>query len=236
MKMNPMHFFSLFILLFAIADIILIYFLYTQGNRSSVTFSLLGLLAVFLFYLAYVLSFGISISEKKLKKIEQSKNHLSYNSQDFTIDSPLTETKKVISWASVEAVFLNNRPPLEGEYHNFEYVVVLNSEPILKKYKNQSWYNVAFSGDEKIKKKLPIIYIRDDSNTGFNNFKEALKKNLTVDEDKLDIALKLKFGNKINESSDSITTMAFYKIFDKNNPFEDEALAKFRKESKNQKT
>lgn len=244
MKLNPMVFFNLFLLLFALADIFLIYFLYSQGNRNYLVLGGMALVALFLFFIMYSLNFGISLSEKKVDEVEKDKNHLSYTTSEFIIDHPLTQRKEIVKWKTVEAVFLNNRPPLEGEYHNFEYAIVLNSNPIEEKYQNQSWYNKLFPDSNKNENKLPIIYIRDDSNADFYSFKDALAKNLNINENYLSQVLDMKFGNKTEtiKTGDTfiekpvneiLKTVGFYTIFDRGNSFEDTALKKFREESEN---
>ncbi|WP_278011744.1 hypothetical protein [Flavobacterium gyeonganense] len=136
-----------------------------------------------------------------------------------------------------------NKPPLDGEYHNFEYLIISNSEPIVIKYDVQSWYNKISILPKPKKKGLPIIKINDYSNIDFYTFNEAINKYLVKVNPETSSYLKLKFGNKIqNIKSENTTkknideqlkTFGFYKIFDRENNLNDYNLNTFRKETDN---
>lgn len=189
----------------------------------------------------YAINFGISISEKTAKRINDSKEKIHYTEEKITIDVPVSEEKIVVFWTDIEAIFLLNKPPLDGEYHNFEYLIILNSKPIVIKYDVQSWYNKIFFLPEPKKKSLPIIKINDYSNIDFYTFNEAINKYLAKVNPETHSYLKLKFGNKVQNIKsgnttkkvidDPLKTFGFCKIFDRENNLNDYNLNTFRKEA-----
>nr|WP_294931372.1 hypothetical protein [uncultured Flavobacterium sp.] len=242
MKINPIIIFNFFLFLFFAGGLWLDYFLFKIKIGYLPIIIMSGILIIIL-YIMYAVNFGISISEKTAKKIDDSKERLNYTEEKITIDIPILEEKTVVFWKHIEAIFLLNKLPLDGEYHNFEYLIISNSEPIVIKYDVQSWYNKISILPKPKKKGLPIIKINDYSNIDFYTFNEAINKYLVKANPETSSYLKLKFGNKIqNIKSENTTTkiidqqlktFGFYKIFDRENNLNDYNLNTFRKETDN---
>lgn len=237
-----MHLFSIFLFLLIGIGIWLIYFLVNLEVGSFGIIALV-LIVIVLAFLLYSINFGISVSKKTTKKINDTKKRLAYTESKVIIDVPILEKKTELFWNTIEAIFLLNKPPLDGEYHNFEYTIILNSEPITVPYDVQSWYNKVSILPKPKKKGLPIIKINDDSNSDFHTFNEAIHKYLkNINEDSSNY-LKLKFGNKIENIKTTtktkmvlekpIKTFGFYVIFDRGNDLNDERLHRFRQETAN---
>jgi hypothetical protein len=241
-NINPIHIFSIFLLLFIGIGIWLIYFLINL-KISYFGIIALGLVVIALSFLLYSINFGISVSKKTTEKVNDTKKRLAYTESKVIIDVPILEKKIELFWNTIEAIFLLNKPPLDGEYHNFEYTIVLNSEPTTVPYDVQSWYNKISILPKPKKKGLPIIKINDDSNSDFHTFNEAVHKYLrNVNEDSTEY-LKLKFGNEVENIKTKtetkmvldkpIKTIGFYAIFDRGNDLNDERLHTFRQETAN---
>jgi hypothetical protein len=242
MKINPMIIFNLFLFLFFAGGLWLDYFLF-KIKIGYLPIIIVSAIIIIILYLMYTINFGISISEKTANKIDNSKEKLDYTEEKITIDVPILEEKIVVFWKHIEAIFLLNKPPLDGEYHNFEYLIISNSEPTVIKYDVQSWYNKISILPKPQKKGLPIIKINDYSNIDFHTFNEAINKYLTKVNPETSSYLKLKFGNETqNIKSENTTTkilgtqlktLGFYKIFDRRNNLNDDNLNTFRKETDN---
>ncbi|WP_161794136.1 hypothetical protein [Flavobacterium sp. 316] len=192
-------------------------------------------------FIIYTINFGIPTSDKIINKIESNKESLSYSKEYFIINIPILEKKLKINWESIEAIFLLNKPPLDGEYHNFEYIIIMNKDPEIMMYNNQKWYNrynLLSVFPKSNKKKLPCVKINDYSNKNFNTFKDAIDKYLVKTKDYLN----LKFGNETKEVisgnikivtlKSPIKTFGFYKVFDLGNDLKDEKLIEYRNEVK----
>lgn len=242
MKINPIIIFNFFLFSFFAGGLWLDYFLFKIKIGYLPIIIISGILIIIL-YIMYTINFGIPMSDKTGKKIEEKKRRLAYTEKTITIDIPILEKKVIIYWDNIEAIFLLNKPPLDGEYHNFEYSIILNSEPNTVKYNIQSWYNRISLFPEPKRKGLPIIRINDDNNIDFHTFNEAINKYLVKVNLETSSYLKLKFGNKIqNIKSENTTkkiideqlkTFGFYKIFDRENNLNDYNLNTFRKETDN---
>lgn len=238
-NVSPIVIFSGFLTLFLLGDVLLIFFL-AKINKLNLTAAIvLGLIALLLGYIIYKIHFGSAVSKQQ----ELAKDRLSYTEQYLILDHVLLQEKETIQWGSVEAVFLSNSPPLEGEYHNFEYLFILNTKPSIARYKDQSWYNKMSFLPQSKSKKYPIIRINDHRNKDFFLLKDAINTHLAKN-DTLDYYLGLKFGNEVKTerighvaktySEKPLKTLGFYKIFDRNNQLDDETLIRLRKEAQNQ--
>lgn len=230
----PIIFITAFLLLFLFGDLLLIYFLIKINKISVIGVIVLSCLALLLGYIAYSLNFGILVSTKQLGIL---KDQLSYSDQGFILYHSLLEYNEIVPWESVEAIFLSNRIPLEGEYHNFEYLIFLNTAPTINKSSHQSWFNRILPLP-KVKKGM--IQIDDHRNIDFYKFKEAISKHL-VKNNKLEYYLGLKFGNETHKSSTdkssteaslvTLKSFGFYKIFDRGSNLGNEMLTRCRQDS-----
>jgi hypothetical protein len=243
-KINPLIFFNLLILIFIAVGIGLVWFL-IKIDIGFIGITCVSVITLFLICILYTLNYGIPASDKAVQRIEDRKRKLVFTEAELIIKIPILEIVQVIKWTTIEAVFLLNKPPLDGEYHNFEYTLILNSDPEVVKYETQSWYNRINIFPNLKRKGLPRIRINDDSNSDFYTFHEAINQYLlTGDKDTVNI-LNLKFGNEVHYEksgnttkatiSKPIKTMGFYKIFDRSNNLNDETLNRFREETKNSK-
>ncbi len=175
------------------------------------------------------------------KDYKGTKKYCEYNNEGFTIVDLLLEKNTFISWISVEAIFLSNDPPGDGEYHNFEYSIILNKEPINTKFENQKWYNKIFKFSKTKNNQLPLIRINDYWHKDFKTFAPAIENYLRNINSYTNEYLENKFGNKvITENKNGVTyfksekplkQFGFYKIFDRNNNLNDRILKQFREDS-----
>ena len=139
-KINPLIIFNLIISLFIALGLFLIYF-FIEIKINHIGIILVSTIILILAFIIYTINFGIPTSNKVINEIESNKKSLSYSNEHFTINIPILEKKLKIYWDSIEAIFLLNKPPLDGEYHNFEYIIILNKEPEIILYSNQKLFN-----------------------------------------------------------------------------------------------
>lgn len=245
-KITPLLIFNVLIFVFICLGLFLIYF-FIQIKMSWVGFVSLIVLVLFLGFVMYCTNFGIPTSNKINSKIGEQKESLAYTNENIIINTPILEKKTLIYWKSIECIFLLNKPPLDGEYHNFEYIIILNSEPETIKYEFRKWYNkltIFHSSSKSKRNQLPIIKINDYSNRDFNTFKDAVNKYL-LNENEISVDyFKLKFGNKVEENKkdntkitrmkNPIKTIGFYEIFDRGTDLNDEKVIEYREQVKKQ--
>ena len=239
-KINPICIFNILLFLFVFGGFILIYFL-IKFDVGLIGIICVSLITLFLSFLIYTINFGIPSSNIINQNIQNRKKKLSFTDTEINIFNPTLEKKIIISWKSIEAIFLLNKIPLDGEYHNFEYSIILNSEPTEVKYEIQNWFNKITIFPKLKRKGLPIIRINDESNLDFHTFYEAINKYLPNINNDTENYLNLKFGNEIkftksgnstkSNISNPIKTVGFYKIYDKGNKLNDENLNRFREET-----
>lgn len=241
-KINPVIFFNLLISLFIALGLFLIYF-FIQIKISYISIIIVSAVVLILLFVIYTINFGIPTSNKIINKIKLNKKSLSYSKENFIINIPILEKKLKIYWKSIEAIFLLNKPPLDGEYHNFEYIIIMNKEPEIIMYNNQKWYNrfnLLSIFPKSKQKKLPCVKINDYSNKDFNTFNDAVDKYL-MNKNTKDYLIQ-KFGNQINEEKlknikittlkNPIKTIGFHEIFDLGNDLKDEKIIEYRNEVK----
>lgn len=218
------------------------YFMYVQYIQNVMPW-VFSISMFLIFALFFVDSFYEINQGQSLDEINKYKRRLYYGDQYFTVDYPYLEQKEIIYWSSIEAIFLSNSPPLDGEYHNFEYSIFLNSTPHVVKYEVQNWFNRLSIFPTPKMKVLPILKIRDDDNRDFHTFDAAIHKYLTeVNRDSTKY-LTLKFGNEMHivKSEDttkgqlhgSIKSLGFYSIYDRNSSLADPTLLRYRQEAQN---
>jgi hypothetical protein len=243
-KINPLLIFNVLIFMFICLGLFLIYF-FVHIKMNSIGFISVIAIVLFLVFIMYSINFGIPTSDKTNKKIEEQKKSLVYTNDKIIINNPVLERKTIIYWNCIEAIFLLNKPPLDGEYHNFEYIIILNREPENIKYVFQKWYNKFFPFNFSSKlngKNLTVIKINDHNNKDFNTFKDAVNKYLlNMNESSVDY-FKLSFGNKVEENKlgntkrmrmeKPIKTIGFYEIFDLGNDLQDEKVIEYREQVK----
>lgn len=183
-------------------------------------------MAVFIFVLiSSFMSTGKFQTEEEANKY---KGKILYNNEAFTI---VTYSKDfVVNWNTIEAIFFINTPPLDGEYHNKEYRIFLNKEPVIINKKPLKWYDKILP--EPKKQEYPMIKIDDYYNIDFNTFYPSMEKLLTNEKMPSNL-LNGKFGNQVEYRKKENTiigipydklliTTGFYKIFDKGSPSNEE--------------
>lgn len=208
--------------------------LYAHVESIGIWILIISLLLFFLIFFAD--AFVYLGKAQTWEEYAKYKDKLTYNENEFIIDNVQLEYKEIITWKSVEAIYLFSSPPSDGEYHNYEYSIVLNKLPEKIIYKKRTEYkkHIELLLPEKGKKELPIIRINDFRNLNFNSFENATKKNLT--NTNLEINYDLKFGNKLHSNTttplnqQSLKSFGFYQIFDRGNNLNDKNLDRFRKE------
>ena len=217
----------LFVVIFFLAFIFLI-----KIEKYAAAFVLFMVLII-LFLLLYALNKGVPISDKFYK----SRRRISHNDSFFTLH--LSSCDLIIKWDEVEAIFMANFPPTEGDNHTMEYRLILNKEPLeIRKDKN-TWLDNFLSFP---KEKYPLVII-DNYNycsTDFYNFHILVKKYLIRGKNiEIDISPKRFFGNKVEiiKNKDSIMMTPSGKIsvegiqlvFDRGNDIKDKRLLEYRK-------
>ncbi|WP_404981472.1 hypothetical protein [Capnocytophaga granulosa] len=193
----------------------------------------LFMVLIILFLLLYALNKGVPISDKFYK----SRRRISHNDSFFTLH--LSSCDLIIKWDEVEAIFMANFPPTEGDNHTMEYRLILNKEPLeIRKDKN-TWLDNFLSFP---KEKYPLVII-DNYNycsTDFYNFHILVKKYLIREKNiETDISPKRFFGNKVEiiKNKDSIIMTPSGKVrvegiqlvFDRGNDIKDKRLLEYRK-------
>jgi len=217
----------LFVLIFFLVFIFLI-----KIEKYAAAF-ILFIILIILFLLLYTLNKGVPISDKFYK----SRRRISYNDSFFTLH--LSSYDLIIKWDEVEAIFMANFPPSEGDNHTMEYRLILNKEPLeIRKDKN-TWLDnfLSFS-----KEKYPLVII-DNYNycsSDFYNFHILVKKYLIGEKNiEIDISPKRFFGNKVEimKNKDSIIMTPsgkirierFQLVFDRGNDIKDKRFLEYRK-------
>ena len=217
----------LFVVIFFLAFIFLI-----KIEKYAAAFVLFMVLII-LFLLLYALNKGVPISDKFYK----SRRRISHNDSFFTLH--LSSCDLIIKWDEVEAIFMANFPPTEGDNHTMEYRLILNKEPLeIRKDKN-TWLDNFLSFP---KEKYPLVII-DNYNycsTDFYNFHILVKKYLIRGKNiEIDIFPKRFFGNKVEIIKNKDSTMmtpsgkisveGIQLVFDRGNDIKDKRLLKYRK-------
>ena len=216
----------LFVVIFFLAFIFLI-----KIEKYAAAFVLFMVLII-LFLLLYALNKGVPIADKFYK----SRRRISHNDSFFTLH--LSSYDLIIKWDEVEAIFMANFPPTEGDNHTMEYRLILNKEPLeIRKDKN-TWLD-NFLSFPKEKYPLVIIDNYNYSRTDFYNFHILIKKYLIRGKNiEIDIFPKRFFGNKVEiiKKKDSIMMTpsgkvrveGFQLVFDRGNDINDKRLLKYR--------
>ncbi|KUJ63473.1 hypothetical protein AR687_01930 [Flavobacteriaceae bacterium CRH] len=219
-------------------------YLLVYAHVESIAIWILLISLLLLFLLFFVDAFVYLGKGQTWEEYAKHKDKLTYNENEFIIDNVQLQYKEVITWESVEAIYLFNNPPGDGEYHNYEYSIVLNNLPEKIVYEKRTKYKKHIESllPKTEKKGLPIIRINDYRNLNFNTFENAIKTNLT--NINLDLNYNLKFGNKLllNKITNTTTPLnqqnlkkiGFYQIFDRGNNLNDYTINTFRKETENE--
>jgi len=178
-RLNPIFFINIIIMFFVLIAFGIGTFIIKNslGNYYALA---IFMIALFLLFIFYSINKGIPTSNKI--NIDKYKEKLSYNSEYFTISTYSYDS--VIKWNNVEAIFLIDSPPLDGEYHNKEYRIFLNENPVIIRKKQQKWYNRILSSPKK--QKCPMIKIDDYYNIDFNTFYPSIEKFLIKEKKALD--------------------------------------------------
>ncbi|MCW2259846.1 MULTISPECIES: hypothetical protein [Sphingobacterium] len=189
-------------------------------------------IAVFIF--VFISSFkGIRIFKTE-KEANKYKGKLSYNNDAYTV---ITYSKDiVVSWNSVEAIFYINSPPLDGEYHNKEYRIFLNNDPVIINKRPLKWYDTILPSPKK--EEYPMIKIDDYYNIDFDTFLPSIERFLMIKNIPPGF-LNGKFGNQVDYAKKEkavigvphnklLMTTGFYVLYDKGS-HSDFELKEYRK-------
>jgi hypothetical protein len=223
--------FNATILLFALIFFLVFIFL-LKIEKYAAAF-ILFIILIILFLLLYAINKGVPISDKFYK----SRRRISHNDSFFTLH--LSSYDLIIKWDEVEAIFMANFPPAEGDNHTIEYRLILNKEPLeIRKDKNTSLDN--FLSFPKEKYPLVIIDNYNYCSTDFYNFHILVKKYLIREKNiEIDISPKKFFGNKVEivKNKDSIIMTpsgkirveGFQLVFDRGSDIKDKRILEYRK-------
>lgn len=240
-RLNPILFFNAIIIFFTLLAIGLMVFIIKNSLGIYYAIALL-LIALFLLFILYSLNKkNISICDKKSYNIDKYKGKLMYYNDWFIIKT--FSYNRVIRWDDIEAIFLINSPPLDGEYHNKEYRIILNKEPLYIRNFSQKWYDKILPKPKK--EKYPMIKIDDYYNIDFDTFYGLVEKFLIKEKTISDFQPEKFFGNeskviKKNKSMTIITsakkpylTLGIYNVFDRENVINDNRLTEYRNNAQN---
>jgi hypothetical protein len=221
-------------------------FVFYYYNNSIKQLNWIILLVLIILVFIFINSFFDIIEPPSFEKQNKYKRFNEYTEDGFKSACPARKEEYIyISWDSIEAIFLSNRVPGDGEYHNFQYIFVLNREPVIINKNNPSLFTKIVHKilPEPKKSGLPIYTTDDNIQRDFHYIGSALEKYFIKTNENLKEYLSLKFGNKIEkkiinntvyyENPKNLKQYGFYKIFDRNNNLNDETLNRFREESKN---
>lgn len=234
---NPIIALNIILVIFISICILIFIFLLKSDKLTVVSSIVIG--AITLVLITVLASFNVKTygSVEQFEKSEISKNRLYFYDGEFVIDSPLLQEKKIVEWKQVEAVFLMNSAPLDGEYFNFQYIIFAKTPVKTVRYKNQKWYNKILPAHTD-RAEVTIIRIDDYRNIDFHSFFPMANKHLDYVNNNIAKYLNLKFGNDVtkqnfnqNQSSstaNTINNLGFYKVFDRNNAIEDSTLFDYR--------
>lgn len=223
--------FNATILLFALIFFLVFIFL-LKIEKYAAAF-ILFIILIILFLLLYAINKGVPISDKFYK----SRRRISHNDSFFTLH--LSSYDLIIKWDEVEAIFMANFPPAEGDNHTIEYRLILNKEPLEIRKEKNTWLDNFLSFP---KEKYPLVII-DNYNycsTDFYNFHILVKKYLIREKNiEIDISPKKFFGNKVEivKNKDSIIMTpsgkirveGFQLVFDRGSDIKDKRILEYRK-------
>jgi hypothetical protein len=212
--------------------------LYTSDIKNIFVwlFPIIGLLV---FGFLFIDSFFNIRKSQTIEEFNKYKNKLSYNDEGFTIHTYSYDL--IVKWDMIEAIFLINSPPGDGEYHNKQYRIILNKEPVTIEKRQPKWYDKILPSPKK--EKYPEIRIDDYYNIHFTTFHPAVGKYLITGKISSEY-LNKKFGNDVRYIQKDKNTiigvpaykpvkiMGFYAIFDRGNDIIDERLMQYRNSSK----
>lgn len=223
--------FNATILLFALIFFLVFIFL-LKIEKYAAAF-ILFIILIILFLLLYAINKGVPISDKFYK----SRRRISHNDSFFTLH--LSSYDLIIKWDEVEAIFMANFPPAEGDNHTIEYRLILNKEPLEIRKEKNTWLDNFLSFP---KEKYPLVII-DNYNycsIDFYNFHILVKKYLIREKNiEIDISPKKFFGNKVEivKNKDSIIMTpsgkirveGFQLVFDRGSDIKDKRILEYRK-------
>lgn len=211
MKINPIIILNILITFFLIIAVGIV-ILMVKNEMNMYYISAAAMISLFLIFILYTINKGVPTSNRT-GEINQYKAKLLYHQDYFTI---VTHTQnQVIYWRDIEAIFLINSSPLDGEYHTMEYRIFLNKKPETVTKQPLQWYDKIFP--EPKQEKFPMVKIDDHYHFDFNTFYPSLEKLLFTKTADIPYNKELK-------------TTGFYKIFDKGTFADSGSLKDYREQ------
>jgi hypothetical protein len=215
MKINPIIILNIILIIFLSISIAAAVMM--VKNEMSAFYTLASsLTGSFLIFILYIINKRTpsSVLSDKTHDLHQYKAKLAYHQNSFTIASYSQDI--IISWNSIEAIFLINAQPLDGEYHHKEYRIFLNTEPETIRKRPLSWYHKILP--EPKKEQFPMIKIDDYYNIDFETFYPSAERFLM---DKNTVSY-------FRENKNKLITSGFQIIFDKGTPTDNGLLKDYR--------
>lgn len=212
MKINPIIILNIlltFFLIIAVGTVILM----VKNEMNMYYISAAVMISAFLLFILYTINKGVPTANRT-GDINQYKAKLVYHQDYFTIVTYSQD--QMIYWRDIEAIFLINSPPLDGEYHTMEYRIFLDKEPEITRKQPLKWYDRILP--EPKQGKFPMIKIDDDYHIDFNTFYPSLEKFLFTET----------AGILYNKE---LKTTGFYKIFDKGTFADSGSLKDYREQA-----
>lgn len=212
MRINPIIILNILITIFLIIAIMVIV-LMVRNEMNRYYISAAVMISFLLLFILYTINKGVPTSNHT-EEINQYKATFLYHQDYFTIVSYSQD--QIIYWRDIEAIFLINSLPLDGEYHTMEYRIFLNKKPETIRKQPLKWYDKILPQPKQ--EKFPMIKIDNDYHIDFNTFYPSLEKFLFTKT--ADISC-----NK------SLKTTGFYKIFDKGTYIDSGNLKEYREQA-----
>lgn len=167
MKINPLLFIKLILLLFIIVGLGLTVFMILKEVKIIGAYIVSVSFALFPSLILYDLTIGFSISEKTIKKQAERQKSLSFDQNGILYKSPLFDITQLISWDSIETVIFRNYNSDERA----QYIFHLTKPPVLTLAENPWWLNRIFPNAIKNTSKIVI----DDESRGFKEIPKMME-------------------------------------------------------------
>lgn len=204
------------------------------NNLNNVLIWGIVLIVIAVSIFVFISSFKNIGKFKTENEANKYKGKLVYNDDSYTI---ITYSKDItVPWNAIEAIFLINSPPLDGEYHNKEFRIFLNREPVIINKRPLKWYDSVLPTPKK--EEYPMIKIDDYYNIDFDTFLPSIERFLMI-KNIPSTFLNGTFGNQVDYVKKENTTIGvphnkllmttgFYVLFDKGS-HSDFELKEYRK-------
>ena len=144
-------FFILPLSFFALIGFVALFFAIKYPTNVEVV----GWITIMLFIIApliliYMFVFGLSMSEKRLKKLSDRLDSIAATEKGISIELTIFDKTCFVSWSSIDAIIYYNFYVSSDFTEYYEgYKLYLNKIPVYTKYEKQFWLNKLFPKDSQ---------------------------------------------------------------------------------------